>query len=299
MAVANYWEVPGTGAVDPKGVREYTRKFIIQMQYLSDTPPATWGAGFASVPRYSSYPTDAGAVAVSLDCSPGPEMGFYEVSIKYTSKPFDDGNQSQNPASTDQSVSPPDRPWVINFGAVHTTRLLTRDVITGAAIVNSAGQPYDPPPEIPSSNLCITITAFKDLNTFDPVSKVLAYQDSVNNAALLMLVSPATTTTFPIRTLRCNEYKFGSHYENGQAYWQLDLTLEYKAIGWNPISLQDAGTHYIKSMSLPPQKICDLQGHEATHPMPLLNGQPLAAGGTVQYRNFSGYYEVNFAAILN
>jgi hypothetical protein len=292
--------MPGTGSVDPKGVREYTRKWLVKMQNLSDTPPAAWGAGFAVVPRYSSYPTDAGAVAVSLDCNPGQEIGFYDVSIKYTSKPFDDGNQSQNPANSDQSVAPPFRPWVINFGAVHTTRLLTRDVATGAAVANSAGQPYDPPPEIPSSNLCITITAYKDLNTFDPVSKVLTYQDSINDGALLMLVSPATMTTFPIRTLRCNEYKFSSHYENGAAYWQLDLTLEYKFNGWNPIQILDAGTYYLKSMALPPQPILDLQGHEASHPMPLNGaGQPLTAGGALQYKSFSGYREVNMATILS
>lgn len=300
MGVAAWYELPGSGTVDNKGQREYTRRFLVQMANLSDSPPSVWGTGFAVIPRYSSHPGDAAALAVSLDCEPhGSDIGWYDVSVHYTSKPFDEGNQTGNPANTDASVTPTSRPWVIQFGATHGTRLLTKDVITGAALTNSAGQPFDPPPEIPSSNLTITVTAYKDFNTFDPVSKVLTYQDAINDAALLMLVSPVTTAVFPAKTLRCNEYKFGSHSENGATYWQVDLTLEYKPTGWNPIQLLDCGMVYQKSLSLPPQPILDAQGNPVTSPVPLDgSGQPLAAGGALVYRSFSGYYERNFATIL-
>lgn len=299
MAVAEYWEVAGSASVDTKGERTYTRNWKVRTTNLTDQPPTVWGTGFASVLRYDPYPFDSGALAVSLDATPMTDLGFYEVSIKYTSKPFDDGNQSQDPSLNDRSISPPSRPWEITFGATHGTRLLTRDVVTGAAIANSAGQPFDPPPEIPSSNLTIQITAFKNIATFDPVAKVLIYQDRINASNLLMLVSPATTTVFPAKTLRCNEYKFGSHIENGIAFWQLDLTLEYKWNGWNPISILDCGTTYIKSGSLPPQPCLDAQGNPVTTPIPLDgSGRPLLAGGTLVYLNYSGYVEANFDNIL-
>jgi hypothetical protein len=301
MGVVATWEKPGSGSVDIKGQREYTRNFLVEMALLSDSPPATWGAGFSpTILRYDPHPGDPQALAVSLDCSPeGDDIGFYTVAIKYTTKPFDEGNSSGDPKMTDQSVAPPDRPWVINFGATHGTRLLTKDVITGDPVANSAGQPFDPPPEIPSSNLTITVTAYKDFSTFDPVAKVLVYQDAINDANLLMAVSPATTAVFPAKTLRCNEYKVGSHSENNQTFWQVDLTLEFKPTGWNPISLLDAGNYYIKSMSLPPQPMLDLQGNPANGPMPLDgSGHPLNAGATLVYKDFSGYLQQNFATIL-
>lgn len=116
MAVLAYWEKPGTGAVDNKGVRNYVRKWLVEMQHLYDSPPTVWGTGFPAVHRYDPHPGDAGAVAVSLDCSPvGDQLGWYEVTISYTSAPFDKGSQATDPAQTDQSTNPPDRPWTIKL----------------------------------------------------------------------------------------------------------------------------------------------------------------------------------------
>jgi hypothetical protein len=298
MAVANCWELAGSGSVDVKGQREYTRNFRVQMQNYTDVPPNTWGSGFASIARYSSYPSDTQALATTLDCTPESDLGFFHISIKYSTHPFDNGNQSQNPTNSDQSVTASSRPWVIKFGAVHTTRLLTKDVVNGKAVANSAGQPFEPTINIESSHLTISIEAFKDMS-FDPVAKCLTYQDSINNAALLMLVSPATTTTFPARSLRCNEYAFESVYDNGASFWKMSLVLEYRWELWNPIYILDAGTHYIKSMALPVQPVVDLHGQPSTTPMPLDGtGKQLTASQPFVYLPFSGYNECNFATIL-
>ncbi len=285
--------------MNDKGVRTYTRKFLVTMSSIADAPPTPWGS--IPINRYSAFPGDSGAVAVSLDCQPiSDQLGlFYEVTYTYTSAPFDKGNASGDPAQTDQSTVPTSRPWVIKFGSTHSTRLLTKDVITGAAVVNSVGQPFDPTVEIPTSNMTITVTAYKDFNTFDPVSKQLTYQDTINDAALLMVVTPATTGVFPAKTLRCTEYSGESYNENGATYWKVDLTLEYKPSGWNPISILDAGTCYVKSLALPPQPILDETGNPVTTPVPLNGaGGKLNAGAALVYKDFSGYYERNFATIL-
>lgn len=300
MSVLAYYELPSTANVDEQGNREYHRKWLVRMSSLSDVPPTVWGTGFASISRYDPHPLDSGALALSLDCNPhGDALGWYEVSIRYSSKPFDEGNASGDPTQTDASVTPTSRPWVVTFGATHGTRLLTKDVGTGLPIANSAGQPFDPPPEIPASNLTISITCFKNFATFDPVAKLLAYQDTVNNADVLMSISPATMTVFPKWSLRCNEYKFQMHTEQGSQYWQLDLTIEYKKTGWNPISLLDCGTTYIKSMSLPPQPVLDAQGNPVSSPVPFDgSGGVLNAGAAPVYLDFKGYYDSNFANIL-
>jgi hypothetical protein len=299
VGVASVVEKPGTGSVDNKGVRTYTRNFLVAMQYLSDAPPAVWGIGFPSIHRYDPHPGDFGALAVSLDCDPeGDQVGIYNVKITYTSKPFDDGNQTTDPTQTDQSTPPPDRPWTIKLGSVHGTRLLGPKDLAGKAVVNSAGQPYDPPPEIPCSNLQISITAYKDL-TWGAGAKILQYQDSINNAALAMVINPSNTAVFPAKTVRCTEYSVTNHSENGAYYWQVDLVLEYRIKPWNPVSVLDAGTVYKKSMSLPLQPILDETGQPVHSPVPLNGaGGVLLAGGALAYNDFQGYYEQNFATIL-
>lgn len=297
MGVLDYREVSNTSTISDKGERGYTRKYLVRMVNLDDRPPALWSA--IPIARNSAYPTDSGAVAISASVD-FVELGIYEVTFTYTSKPYDKGNVSGDPTQTDQSTTTPtSRPWVVKFGSTHGTRLLTKDVITGLPVVNSAGQPFDPTVEIPTSNMTISITTYKDFNTFDPIAKILTYQDAINDTATLFVVSPATTTVFPARTLRCTEYNPTSQTENGVTYWQVDLTVEYKKDGWNPIDIVNAGTVYIDSMSKPPQPILDKTGAPISTPIPLdAAGHVLNAGAALVYKSFSGYYERNFGLIL-
>ena len=245
------------------------------------------------------YPYDAGALAVSLDCDPeGDQVGIYNVKITYTSKPFDDGNTADDPTETDQSVDPPDRPWVFKLSSVHGTKLLGPKDLAGVDVVNSAGQPFDPPPELPCSNLQISVTAYKDIS-WNAAAAILTYQDSVNNAAFSMVLNPTNTAVFPTATVRCTEYNVQNHSENGEYYWEVNLTLEYRVKPWNPVQILDAGTTYIKSAALPPQPILDATGNPVSSPVPLNGaGGVLLAGAALVYKNFAGYNTANFAAIL-
>ena len=257
------------------------------------------GGGGPSVVRYDPHPSDAGALAVSLDCQPaGDVVGQYEVSITYTSAPFDKGNQGTDPTASDQSTPPPDRPWTIKLGSVHSTRLLGPKDLANVPVVNSANQPFDPPPEIPCSNLQVSITAYKPL-AWGAGVKILDYQDAINNAALSMTINPSNVAIFPARTLRCTEYSVSNHSENGQYYWQVDIVLEYRVRAWNPVQVLDAGTVYKKSSLIPPQPILDETGQPVNSPV-CLNGTGgvLTAGGTPVYLDFKGYEEKNFATIL-
>jgi hypothetical protein len=270
------------------------------MELLSDAPPSTW-ASLTSVPihRYDSYPYDIGAKAVSLTCDPeGDQVGIYTVTYHYTSAPFDEGNTSQDPTQSDQSVPPPDRPWTISYGATHGTRIVGPQDLAGKDVVNSAGQPFDPPLEVPSSNLTFTVEAYKDLAGFDPTSKQLTYQDSINDAGLLIAVTPAATTVWPAKTVRCNEYNVVSVTEQGNTYWKVTIVLEFKKTGWQPQVL-DAGTVFKDDPGKPPQKIVDKTGSQHDKPIPLDGfGHPLNAGSPLVYLTFKAYEEQNFAALL-
>ena len=297
MGIAQFWEQSPSAHVDEKGVRTYTRNIRVQMASFTDVPPVTWAT--LPIARYSPYPYDAGALAVALNCTPvSDQLGFFDIAIDYTSAPFDQGDTSGDPENTDQSTSPPSRPWVLKFGSAHTKRLLGPKDLAGKAVVNSAGQPFDPPPEVPCSNLLIQITAFKPY-TYNVGAQKLLFQDSVNNAAWTLPVSPVLNAVFPQYSLRCNEYDDQSHNENGEAYWEINVTLEYQVKPWHPLQVLDAGTVYRKSMALPPQPILDATGNPIEHPIPLNgSGQPLLAGADLVYIDLQAYNLVDYSLLL-
>ena len=174
MSVSTYYEKPGSAAVDSKGVRTYTRKFLFLENVFSDHPPVTWGAGGPTIYRYDPHPADSGARAISLSTNPTDVVGQYEVEVTYSSQPYDEGNVSNDPTQTDQSTVPTARPWVIKFGSVHGERLLGPKDLANKMVSNSAGQPFDPPPVIPCSNLQIQITVYKD-PTWNAAGHIVTY----------------------------------------------------------------------------------------------------------------------------
>lgn len=292
MSIVSYVEKSNTATVDTKGVRTYTRKYLVQMSALSDRPPSAWGG--IPINRYDAYPTDSGAKAVSLNCDPeGDQLGWYTVTYTYTSAPFDQGNTTQDPTQTDQSVTPTSRPWVITYGAVHGTRIVGPKDLAGVDVVNSAGQPFSPPLEVPCSNLIFTVEAYKALAGFDPTAKQLHFQDAINDAGLLIAVTPAATTVWPAKTVRCNEYNVVSVTEQGVTCWKVTITLEVKITGWQP-SVLDAGTVFAFDPGHPPQKIVDRVGNSHDSPIPLDGtGHPLNAGAALVYKTFNGGHETN------
>jgi hypothetical protein len=300
-----YIELPGSGAVDKKGVRTYHRKFLILDAPYTLYPNEVW-VTYLPVTRYSSHPSDVGAIALELSCEPhGEQMGFWDVDITYSSSPFDEGDSKQDPSESDQSTSPPDRPWQITFGSVKSERLLGPKDLDNTPVVNSAGEPFDPVPMIPCDNLLIEVKAYKDFDTFDPISKKKTYQNSINDADLLLLLTPATTTVFDARTVRCLEYNCVSQKEDGQYFWEVTIQLEVRPDkAWNPYEIINVGTLYVPDPSKPPTPILDSHGHPITKAIPISKPDgdgkvmPLNAGDTPKYLSFTAYREANFAAIL-
>ncbi|OWK37884.1 hypothetical protein [Fimbriiglobus ruber] len=269
----------------------------------ADRAPDVWST--VGILRYSSYPDDLEALAIKVSAERDSEqLGLWTLTYDYSSRPFDFGNSGNgstlSPTQTDQSVDPPSRPPTFEWGSVATTRLLGPKDQAGKAVVNSAGQVFDPPIEIPSHNATCTITSYKDISGFDPIAKINTFQDSINSAAFVMVICPGASTTFPAKTVRCTKYACSTHCENNAYFWEVKIELEIKLAFWNPVSVLDAGTLQIASAGLPPQPILDKNGAQVTSPVPLNGmGLPLNAGGTLQYIDFKGYQEVDFAGLLS
>ena len=230
----------------------------------------------------------------------GQDGGFlWQVTCEYDSEPFERNAGGMDPGSggtgsagagpTDNSQTQPDlRPYTIELGTNKTTRILRKDVATFADVDNSAGQPFDPPVEVPCHNPTIKFKLWKATGD-DDISNVDTYTDHINDD---------TWNGWPAGTVLCKQYTLTSVFEQNSWWWEKVVEVEIKHDGWNPVSILDAGTTRLVT-GKPPQPILDQSGNPITSPT-LLDGtgQPLLSGGTPVYIDVNAYYEADFDNIL-
>lgn len=307
MATYDVKEISRSGAIDDKGVRTYTRVFRVITSNPGDGPLLiTAQVPFVLYETYNLGPgndLDLAAILKRVDTQPEDVLaGIWQVTMTYDTAQNAVDKGTVQPGTTDtppgggsgtpgtgNNQTPPDqRPWTLRWGSVQTDRLLVKDLSEEEApVVNSAGQPFDPPISLPSANTTLSITGFTAVGDG---SKIKRYMNKVNEHAFL---------GWDPGEARCTQYQLTSVYENGAFFWQVDVTIEFKDGGWNPVEVLDAGTLYKKSASLPLQPILDRAGNPVTAPVPLNGfGEPLTAGADPVYLEFQGYATVDFANLI-
>ncbi len=341
MATYTVIERPPEGGINEKGERHYVRSF----QVTSSNPLDGAARITRAIPYtlYEAYPfageEDPYAILKSVDSRPTDCLGVWDVTLNYdsaqnridrgASQPGKgaDGTQQPRPGQTPSEAgqgsnekSPENRPWVIKWTGVKTTKLLQVDRSPGMAaaveiipvegplanpivvnhpatkgkpVVNSAGQPFDPPLEVPDWHAVVHITAFFPIANYRNIRK---YLGKVNKSPWM---------GWPKGCAVCTGYSITSVYEQGKWFWEVQIEVEFNDEGWNPVKVLDCGTMYIdadigrEARKLRP--IVDpVTGQPVTHPVPLNGfGQPLKAGEPFVYLKFQGYDEADFRNILN
>jgi hypothetical protein len=342
MATYSVIELDRSGGVDEKGVRHYTRRFQVTTSNPLDGPAAI--ARQVPYRLYESYPVageeDPAAILKRVDVQPQGTLGVWTITLEYDSAPNEIDRGATRPGADGQpragstpkeagqgsNQNPPDqRPWVIKWGAVKTTKFLTRDYSNfvprrapgaalivnprgfvpqpgkdiGKPVVNAAGVPFDPPLEVPCSHTTVSITAFSSIADH---SNIKRYQNKVNRVKFM---------GYKAWQARCTNYGITSQYEQGAFFWQIDVEVEFNEDGWNPVRVINAGT-LKKELANPPGPIAPGQekfrlrpiidkvtGQPVTHPVPLdeLGGE-LEAGKDPIYLEFQGYIIADFRKLL-
>lgn len=310
----SYHEIERTGNIDGKRVRRYTRKFLVIMD-----DPAVGPLVVSNVVPYSYYEpylvageNDPFAILKNVSVTPlAGELGKWHVTLEYdseqnevdrgTAEPGEPGQPPSEPGTGANTQSPIIRPWQVKWGSVKTERPLVQDYRNPNPrdVVNAAGQPFDPPIMVPRNNPTFEITMH--LAIAQP-HLIRLYMDAVNDAEWL---------GWPAHTIRCTQYTQTSVYEQNAFFYEYHLAFEgwYEEgkdalgndvyYGWNPIRVQNKGTMYRKNGTGALLNVTDEKGAPVTTPVPLkVNGDKLAAGGTINYLNFTGYIARDFNAIL-
>lgn len=206
------------GAALEKGARSYTREFWVETDDQATDLQAVREA--VGVPKRGElYPGDFGSFCQGVTVEPREEdPRTFVVTADYDSNTSVTQEQEENPLL---------RPVELSFEGEQYVYVATKD-LDGKAFKNSAGDPFDPPPEITGTRPVLVMQ--RNEAALNP-TLVLQYQDAVNADAFL---------GFPPRTVKVGTISGRRSFENSVAYWVVSYRFVVDWRTWR-VFLLDAG----------------------------------------------------------
>lgn len=319
IEVIERWQ--GRGATtDEEGVRTLKRQWRVTTDSNATAEPAVIDAvvaADATAALYAPHPAWPWAVCRKLNAKPADGPRIWDVDGEYSSARFKasgDGSGSggnttaPSPAQSNQTPAN-ERPPTIKIGTREFTKVLEYDLVEEEGeppepkrILNTVGDPFNPPPEVHRTAETITITFFRlpeDLNW--DVRRL--YRNTLNEDEVTFLGA-----TYAPLTLRCASYDVDVVWETGeegmQLFFQLTVQLLEDPDGWQPRILNTGRRR--KVPAFPPflpadtlTAIVDAAGQPVADPVPLTAaGVPVEPGGTYHYVDAAGYFPSDWAQII-
>jgi hypothetical protein len=283
MAVVTFSELPQrTGGTQADFKRRYTRVFQVYSDDRDDGPvtvAAAIGLGIGST--YScGNDTDLGSFVQSIEARETGEllagMGLlWHVTVQYDGvDPTQDGEADDNPLN---------KPVEWRYGTNRFERVVDKDV-SGVAVLNTAGQPFDPPLVIDDSRPVIQAT--RNEATFSPAA-AYAYKDVVNSA---------TWFGGAAKTWKCNAITAKREWHGTLEYYVVDYEFEYNPNTWQKVILNQGMCEKVSGAL---KAITTSDGTPISQPVPLAsNGTKIAASslpGSAVWLTFDVYPSVAFS----
>lgn len=207
------------------GVVTYERVWRIRTDSAADDQ--YYVANNSGLPAlYSPYPNDSRAKLFPLSVRPdGDESGLLWLATARYSSQTDNSQPEINPLNRDARWS---------GGAAQFTRLVTRDN-SNTAVLNYAGDPYDPPPEIDDDR--ISFVAVRNEPAI-PWTRINTFKGAVNASPW----NNAAARTVKVRIT------FGDlQKENGYQFYPVTYNFDYDPNTWD-LSLLEIGYNGIQNI---------------------------------------------------
>ncbi len=284
-------------------VREYTRRYVIQTAALTNESAILFTPGLPR--RWSEHPDDKPAVCINrrpIQDASNPLIWYVlcDYSTDYILDDFDD-----------PVFKLPECEWefedrqVVCPGQVATTSDSDGKPHTYVkGVLNSAGQPFDPPPLYDRSDAVLIVDRVENDPGFPQVggvpifttSNALLYSNSLNQDAFLG-AEPKTIRC----KIRAKRFQWRDVFR-----WQVNYRFAYRKEGWQPQTL-DQGTYHFDNSSSNPDgsprtdktiKIPFTDG-EGNVIVQNLNGEglKLAEDEEPKFITSAAYWVVNFAPL--
>lgn len=202
------------GEYNDRGERTYRRSFTVEMENATDGPELI--LPHPDIPqRFSSYIPASGEVDLGATCqvirvSPKDRSrNIWTVIASYTTK--------TDPTQFD----PLERPAEISYTGTSVSQPIIQDM-HGNALINSAGDLFDPPPDDSEGRLLLKITVNIDLALWDAELDV-SMNNTVNQAPFFV-----RGKIYKKRHVKFNRSSAVSKWENGFEFWQVTYEFELR-----------------------------------------------------------------------
>lgn len=241
----------GRTARNSKGARTYTRKFRVTSNDKTDGPfevGSTSGLPLIG----SAHPEDANAFCIELTVENTEPYAGWTVTANYSDERTIDDNPTDDAAS-------------ISWGSEQFQKPAVFD-LSGKLIVNSAGDPFDPPAMMDDSRRVVTV----EKNLAVVPSWILDYQDAVNSDVFSVDGISIGIGRAKIQNVTVSPRQ----RRNGTTFRTVNFTIHLQRDGWL-LDILDAG--FRRKVSGGRENIKNSgDGESPTAPVPLDgSGQPI------------------------
>ena len=272
VSVQEHWR--GRGASWSRDERSYHRALLVLTDDKFDREDTVMAAVDAYVRLGTTHPADAYAFCNRIEPETMNESPFaWVVKCGYTAKKLDE-DPLQDPA-------------IITWNTVQYQEAAVRDK-DGDAILNSAGDPYDPPVMKDKSRRTCRINK----NVASVPGWFLDYEDAVNSDAFTVDDFSVGIGVAKCQKPTISEWK----RRNGTDYREVSMELHFSRTGWAQFPLDcgyrekktvDGGTVLVKIANITSPAPLDGAGHRIINPTP----------STAAYRMFETYESLPFSVL--
>lgn len=222
-------DVTARTATNTKGVRSYTRAFKLETTDKTDGPFAIGST--SGLPRIGSvHPEDSGAWCTTLRVDNFAPYKGWRVTAEYSSEMELAENPTNDPALIRWDSEQFQKPAIFDYN--------------GEAIVNSAGDPFDPPNMMDDSRRVVTVTK----NLASVPAWILTYQDAINSGPFTIDGVSVATGLAKMQRVAVSERQT----RNGTSFRTVDFTIHLQKNGWKLEPL-DAGFREREATGTPPE----------------------------------------------
>ena len=275
------------GSSKETGLRTYSRKYIVICNTPNEPEPSV-GSAFGLPGVNSPHPSDPTCRCAELKLSQREEERyFWDVEATYTNEPKTPAAQSQtsNPTPT----NPLTEPAKVKIKSKHYEEPLVKDK-DDEAVLNSAGDYFDPPPMKDSSRWTISITK----NVASVPSGFLDYIDTVNDGSITIAGIPLAA-----RQAKISDINVDPMSANGTKYLQVQYDIDLKKGPGFVHNILDQGLYHNQLGKHIPCTLEDgtiattPQGLDGTGQQAMMPVTPVSA----VFLDFYAYEEMDFSAL--
>jgi hypothetical protein len=265
--------------------RNYVREFRVVSDGSDDDPftvassvTAQYGVALGLPYTLDAF-QDAGALCQSMVAKPATNSrNEWLVTCSFASQSINPEQNNPEQNNPDPLLRPPEFTWSTN----RFEKPIVNDT-SDELVMNSAKQPFDPPPVMDDSRFVLTVTLNEE--SFDARLKA-PYLNTLNEDKFF---------TFDIGLVKLNSVSAQAQFENDTFYWRTTYEFEFRPEGWK-LSIADVG--YYQRPGGPTDELVAMthdRGFPLTAPASLNGSGVQLTGGDTFYREFTIYKSKKFA----